>query len=196
MMKRPLPAVLLLVYALLLFKVMVLKDMPMIRIGHLMLNFGGTHDGAPNFVPFRTIGLYMRGGGGWLIAGINLAGNIGLLVPVGFLLPFVFPVMGWKKVLVCAVASGLMIEGLQVLLHVGIFDIDDVILNALGVLLGYGLQNIFVRLFHTTTSRALALGAIAVIVIAAVYLIAYAMQGGREPVRPEHGVMKVKGGNP
>ena len=62
--------------------------------------------------------------------------------------------MNWKKAVLWAIASGLMIEGSQVLLHVGIFDIDDVILNGVGVLLGFGLQIIFVKLFPTTASPA------------------------------------------
>ena len=122
MAKRIFPLLLLLVYAALLFNVMVLKDLPTIRIGHMMFSFAGTHEGTPNFVPFKTIGMYMRGGGGWLIAGVNLLGNIGLLVPVGFLLPFVFPGLTWKKALLWAIGSGLAIEGSQVLLRVGIFE--------------------------------------------------------------------------
>jgi len=154
MLKRSLPWVLLLLYTALLFKVMVLKEIPTIRIGHMIFRFGGTHEGAPNFMPFRTIRLYLKSNSGWFISGINLLGNIGLLVPVGFLLPFALIHMNWKKALLWAIASGLMIEGSQVLLHVGIFDIDDVILNGVGVLLGFGLQIIFVKLFPTTASPA------------------------------------------
>ena len=186
MSKRSFPLVVLLVYVALLFKVMVLKDLPTIHIGHMMFRFGGTQTGPSNFIPFRTISRYGHGGGGWLIAGLNLWGNIGLLVPVGFLLPFVFPNISWKQALIWAVASGLMIEGMQVLLQVGIFDIDDVILNGLGVMLGYAMQIMFVRLFHTTTSRAWALVIAAVVLMVSVYFMARAMQGGREPVRPRH----------
>ena len=195
MTKRSFPLVSLLVYALVLFKVMVLKDIPTIHIGHMMFRFGGTQAGSHNFIPFRTISLYMRGGGGWLIAGLNLFGNIGLLMPVGFLLPFVFPDLSWKKALVWAVASGLAIEGVQVLLQVGIFDIDDVILNGLGVMMGFGLQVIFVKLFRTTTSRTLALVIAALIMILSAYLVANAMQGGREPVRPHHDMNDATGRN-
>jgi glycopeptide antibiotics resistance protein len=45
--------------------------------------------------------------------------------------------MTWKKTLALAIATGLAIEGMQEVLHVGIFDIDDVILNGLGVVIGY-----------------------------------------------------------
>lgn len=127
----------LIAYCAILIKVMVFKDLPIIRIGHLMFRFGGTQAGEANFVPFKTIWPYLRGDKGWLIAGLNLLGNIALLVPVGFLVPFVYRNMTWKKSLALAFAAGLAIEGMQELLRVGIFDIDDVILNGLGVVVGY-----------------------------------------------------------
>ena len=136
--KRLLPALILIAYSAILIKVMVFKDVPTIRVGHLMLNFGGTNAGQhANFVPFKTIMPYLLGYKGWIIAGINLGGNIALLMPLGFLLPLVRRNITWKKSLVLAVAAGLAIETMQTVLRVGIFDIDDVILNALGVMLGY-----------------------------------------------------------
>jgi cytoskeletal protein CcmA (bactofilin family) len=50
-----------------------------------------------------------------------------------------------SKALAVAVAYGLAIEGMQVLLRVGIFDIDDVILNGLGVMIGYGAYRLVAR---------------------------------------------------
>jgi glycopeptide antibiotics resistance protein len=72
-----------------------------------------------------------------LIAIINLVRNIALLVPIGFLVPFVYRKMTWQKSLALAVAVGLVIEGIEVVFRMGIFDIDDVILNAVGVIIGY-----------------------------------------------------------
>lgn len=117
---------------------MVFKDVPLIRIGPLMFNFGGTSTGhAANFIPFKTILSYLFGHKGLIIGGINLIGNIVLLVPIGFLASLVYEKFTWKKSIVLAVVSGLTLEILQVILKVGIFDIDDVILNALGVMIGY-----------------------------------------------------------
>ncbi len=138
MKKRVISVVIFLAYIAVLIKVMVFKDIPTIKVGQLMMNFAGADAGhGPNFIPFATIGPYLMGYKGWIIAGINLVGNIILLVPIGFLLPLLFPKIGWKKSLAIAVASGLIIETTQTLLRVGIFDIDDVILNALGVMIGY-----------------------------------------------------------
>ena len=138
-MKKPVIATLLLIaYCAILIKVMVFKDIPPIRVGSLILNFAGTNGGhAPNFVPFKTIVPYLLGFKGWIIAGVNLVGNIALLVPIGFLVPFVYRNMTWKNSLALGVMAGLAIEVMQSVLRVGIFDIDDVILNALGVVIGY-----------------------------------------------------------
>jgi len=86
MKKTVLSTFLLIAYCAILIKVMVFKDIPPIRVGSLILNFAGTNAGhGPNFVPFKTILPYLLGFKGWIIAGINLVGNIALLVPIGFL---------------------------------------------------------------------------------------------------------------
>jgi glycopeptide antibiotics resistance protein len=138
-MKRRLLSILILIaFSAILIKIMVFKDLPTIRIGQLMLNFGGTDGGhSANFIPFTTIVPYLLGFKGWIIAGVNLVGNIALLVPIGFLVPFVYRNITWKKSLALGVAAGLVIEVMQTVLRVGIFDIDDVILNTLGVMIGY-----------------------------------------------------------
>jgi glycopeptide antibiotics resistance protein len=131
------------VYCLILVKVMVFKDVPPIRIGSLILNFGGSQEGWANFLPFKTIFSYLTSDKGIIIAGINLFGNVILLVPIGFLVSLINRNLTWKNSLVLAIASGLVIEGTQVLLRLGIFDIDDVILNGLGVMGGYWVYKFF-----------------------------------------------------
>jgi glycopeptide antibiotics resistance protein len=138
MRKRLIAAIGLAAYGAILTRVMVFKEMPTIRIGHIRMRFAGTDGGHPaNFVPFKTIASYLGGQNGLMIAGVNLVGNIAPLVPIGFLLPFVYSGMTWKESLVLGVAVGVAIEVAQVVLSVGIFDVDDVILNALGVMIGY-----------------------------------------------------------
>src|SRR6185503_11935696 len=104
-MKKTLVSTFILIaYCAILIKVMVFKDIPTIRIGSLMLNFAGTNGGhAPNFVPFMTIVPYLFGFKGWIIAGVNLAGNIALLVPIGLLAPLVYRRMTWKASLALGV---------------------------------------------------------------------------------------------
>ena len=153
MRKRVIGLVFLLLYALILVKVMVLKDVPMIRMGPIMLNFGGTQDGDPNYIPFKTILPYLLGENGFLIGALNIGGNIAFLIPIGFLLPLVFTRIDWKRSLVVAVLSGMSIELTQVLLHIGIFDIDDVILNGLGVMVGYWMYVLFQHIMSSSYRR-------------------------------------------
>ena len=153
MQKRFIPAFILIAYSAFLIKWMVFKEVPLVRVGRVMLNFGGTNAGhQPNFVPFKTILPYVLGHKGLIIAGINLVGNIILLVPIGFLAPFLYRNMTWKKSLLLAAATGLAIEVMQVVLRVGIFDIDDVILNAFGFMIGYWVFVILAKMARSMKS--------------------------------------------
>lgn len=69
----------------------------------------------------------------------QLGGNVLLGVPFGVLLPVMAPpTRGFVKVTVCAALVMLMVETVQGLWVTGrAFDVDDVILNATGALLGY-----------------------------------------------------------
>jgi glycopeptide antibiotics resistance protein len=103
-----------------------------------MLHFGGADaNGSSNLVPFKTILSYLSGSKGLVIVGVNIAGNIGLTVPLGVLLPSVWRTVSWKYALLLSFATGFLVEGMQVVLDTGIFDIDDVLLNGLGVMIGY-----------------------------------------------------------
>jgi glycopeptide antibiotics resistance protein len=152
MKKRLISIFILIAYSAILLKVMVFKDVQLFKIGSLKINFGGSHAGPPNFIPFKTILPYLLGEKGLLIACINLVGNIILLVPIGFLVPFIHQTLTWKKMLILAIAAGFTIEGLQALLRVGIFDIDDILLNGLGVMIGYWTFTKACRFFFRGTS--------------------------------------------
>jgi glycopeptide antibiotics resistance protein len=183
MTNRLLPSILLLAYSAILIKMLVLKDVPMIRMGPIMLNFGGTQVGDPNYVPFKTILPYLLGDNGFLIGALNIGGNIGFLIPIGFLLPFVFARIDWKRSLVVAVLSGMSIELTQVFLNIGIFDIDDVILNGLGVMVGYWLFLLFQKIMSSSYRRVAIVGISILSTAAIVSLFVFAKQNelGFEP---------------
>lgn len=147
-----------------------MKDVSLIRIGHLKLNFGGTHDGPANFMPFKTIRLYLSGENGWLISGINILGNIFILVPIGFLSSLLISSISRKQVVVIACSLSLCIESLQAIGHIGIFDIDDVILNGLGVWLGHEFWKILPSNIHW--DRFLSFSILSISVLLVYYLIA------------------------
>ena len=95
-----------------------------------------------NFIPFKTIKMYIRYRSS-LNSFANLFGNLFILTPLGILLPF-----AWKKkhsvFLITAVGFlvSMAVETLQLVLGVGAFDVDDLILNTLGVIVGYILYKI------------------------------------------------------
>ena len=169
MKKRLLSAVILIVYCAILIKVLVFKSVPVIRTGSLMLNFGGTQEGPANLLPFKTILPYLLGEKGFIIAGLNIGGNIVLLVPIGFLVPFVYRSMTWKKTLTLALAAGLAIEGTQAVLHVGIFDIDDVILNGLGVIVGYWVFTLLAKMERSMRLKTIIITSVIVVTAATAF---------------------------
>ncbi|MFZ0806699.1 MAG: VanZ family protein [Candidatus Sulfotelmatobacter sp.] len=132
-------------YGALLIRLVVFKKIPVIRIGHVRLRFAGTHTGPGNFVPFKSIVPLLSGQGNQLIAMVNLFGNIIPFMPIGLLAPLVVRSMSWQKALVLGVATGLSFEVMEVVFRVGIFDVDDVTLNAFGVMAGYGVFVMFKR---------------------------------------------------
>ena len=177
---------LLLAYCAILIKVMVFKDIPTIRVGALMLNFAGTNAGhGPNFVPFKTILPYLLGDKGWIIAGINLIGNIVLLVPIGFLVPFVYRHMTWKVSLALGAAAGLSIEVMQTVLRVGIFDIDEVILNALGVMIGYWAFGILAQWIRARHYKKVTIAALTTAAAAVAFYAGVVYPMTHQPVHPQ-----------
>lgn len=68
-----------------------------------------------------------------------LLGNPVVFMPIGMLAAILFKDLrsGWKMLFIGAGFS-LVVETLQVLLAVRVFDVDDILLNALGTWLGYG----------------------------------------------------------
>ena len=91
-----------------------------------------------NLVPFKTISLYVNNPPNFHTAITNLAGNMIAFIPLGFLLPTVSKkIRNYKSILLISAATSTAIELIQLLLRVGSTDIDDVILNAVGGLMGY-----------------------------------------------------------
>ena len=126
-------------------------------LGMLVLLFhrAPAHSGEPyaqellrhvNLMPLKTIRLYW----GLLrhprpplvrLAVINLAGNVVMFIPLGYLLPSAFPRLQkvWRTMLAC---TGIicLVELCQMVTLLGTCDIDDLILNLLGCAIGYGLH--------------------------------------------------------
>lgn len=91
-----------------------------------------------NVRPGRSISAYLNGGS-TAEAVRQLGGNLLLGLPFGVLLPVLLPVArGLLRVAVVTVCLMTLVELLQGALVDGrVFDIDDVLLNTAGALLGY-----------------------------------------------------------
>lgn len=71
---------------------------------------------------------------------INLGGNIFLFIPAGFLMPRIFPKQRNLFVfLLTAALCILLVETAQLFSLLGSFDIDDLILNLSGMLMGFSI---------------------------------------------------------
>lgn len=93
-----------------------------------------------NLTPFITIAKYFRSilNGNKIIGIANIAGNLIIFFPLGYISALLFPKMRkLTRILIFAIVSSLVIEGGQYILSSGAADIDDVILNALGGIVGY-----------------------------------------------------------
>ena len=71
---------------------------------------------------------------------LNLIGNIAMFIPLGIIWPSVFRQLDTHgKVLAAGVGYSLLIEIVQLPFFDRVSDIDDLILNSLGFVLGYGI---------------------------------------------------------
>ncbi|MGG4220719.1 VanZ family protein [Paenibacillus jamilae] len=109
----------------------------------MFFGFGRTLQPGPpysyNIVPFDTISQYLRAmqSSPFRVWGVNLLGNIGVFIPFGILLPIIWVSMRRVgRLLLVVVAALVILEVTQMLLGAGTMDVDDIILNVLGVLCG------------------------------------------------------------
>ena len=116
-----------LVYILCLFQVVTYRD----------INWSGI-----NFIPFKEI---LRYGFGSNLFYRNVFGNMILFLPYGLFVSSYIKSDRWYLVLILAFITSISIECTQLLIG-RVFDIDDVILNICGALVGFLLYRIFYKL--------------------------------------------------
>ena len=116
---------------------------PLFRVdGHvapLIIDFESSLPPRINLVPFVNITDYEAK----REALINIIGNTAMFIPTGVILPIIYKRLDrfWKVVLAGASIS-LCIEVMQLLFPNSVTDIDDLILNTLGVAVGYGIYSL------------------------------------------------------
>jgi len=101
-----------------------------------------------NLIPFSTVAEFWNAlsGTSRTHAVINLAGNVIMFVPLGFLLPCAFPRAGtFRGSMLWALIIIVCVEILQLVTLLGSLDVDDVILNMLGAAMGFAVYRILCR---------------------------------------------------
>ncbi|MBW7476939.1 VanZ family protein [Paenibacillus oenotherae] len=108
----------------------------------MFIGFGRSHTRIDayqyNIIPLQTLKMYVLYADhfslrNWLV---NMVGNVAVFVPFGIALPYLFR-LKLMRFMILFIAALFMLELLQLVLHRGSFDIDDVLLNTLGAIMGY-----------------------------------------------------------
>ena len=98
-----------------------------------------------NLKPFREIDRFWTSirVGDFSLFLVNVAGNIVMFIPFGFLFTVIMenrqarPGFSFVDTFLAALLLCMLVETCQLLTKVGVFDVDDIILNVFGSVLGY-----------------------------------------------------------
>ncbi|QGQ98054.1 VanZ family protein [Paenibacillus psychroresistens] len=95
-----------------------------------------------NLIPFQSMTRYLQNMTD-SYAYTNILGNIIPFSPLGFLIPIIFRKCRKfvKSILICFI-SIIGIETFQFFTMLGYFDIDDILLNTIGCLIGYSVYGV------------------------------------------------------
>jgi glycopeptide antibiotics resistance protein len=142
---------LLILYTFLLIKLILFKGTYFFRIvpTDADYEFGSTTSAliSYNLVPFKTICFYIESKVPLLEKLFNVFGNVLLFIPFGFFLSMVLTGARLWNILMISFLVSALFELFQYRTHTGTGDIDDVILNTLGGILGYLMLVAVRRLF-------------------------------------------------
>lgn len=101
-----------------------------------------------NFIPFRTIGTNLFNPQ-LPVEVPTLIYNIAAFLPLGFLLPCISEkARRWYATLIIGLLIALLFELVQLVTALGTADIDDLLLNVSGVMIGYGLFKLVALFFQ------------------------------------------------
>ena len=77
---------------------------------------------------------------------INIVGNVVVFIPYGLGLPLLFErLQSFFRVVILSFGTSLLAETMQLILRVGCFDVDDLLLNTVGGCIGYFVYLLFRR---------------------------------------------------
>lgn len=132
----------LIIYLIVLTKLILFKRSPSFIRDHFLHHYSWQKAKAnmhkANLKPFTTIKLYLNSRGNPEYASNNLWGNTLGFIPLGIFLPLLFTLLRRPvHTITCVFLISLGFETFQLLSMLGIFDVDDLLLNTLGGAIGY-----------------------------------------------------------
>ncbi len=124
-------------------------DMADGRIQPLVIDMARLSQPKVNLIPFVNIHKFDIK---WILQ--NVGGNVALFIPSGIVLPILYKRLDsfWKVTLAGFLIS-LSIELIQLMMPDRVTDVDDLILNTLGVMIGYGIYALFTKLTRHAKGR-------------------------------------------
>ena len=85
---------------------------------------------------------------------INIVGNVVVFIPYGLGLPLLFErLQSFFRVVILSFGTSLLAETMQLILRVGCFDVDDLLLNTVGGCIGYFVYLLFRRYWRGTYGK-------------------------------------------
>ena len=105
-----------------------------------------------NLTLFQEIGRYYGVGirtGSWRLFWWNVVGNVCVFVPFGTFVPALFTkCQKFFSVLLLTLELSFVVELIQLVTKIGSFDVDDILLNTIGGVIGYFLYKILAGKKH------------------------------------------------
>lgn len=109
-----------------------------------------------NFIPFHTISDFIFAKEPGLALG-NVLGNVLLFIPMGIFLSLHRPSKSGLKHFLMVILTSSLVEVLQGIFRIGVFDIDDILLNSLGGLIGILIYKLLKYTFKEKSAKSIAI---------------------------------------
>ncbi len=141
------------IYFLIMCKILFLKFYNLFEMLINPFRYGISFNIHFNFIPFKSIYHYCFSGDftNIYIVLLNVLGNIIIFIPFGiYLLIYKSNLLNIKNSLKTVVLTSLCIEIIQWVFNVGVPDIDDIILNTIGGLIGICIYKMLYYIFKDT----------------------------------------------
>ncbi|VIF96726.1 membrane protein [Clostridioides difficile] len=135
------------VYILMIIRIILFRDVPIYAISKGIFR-------TVNLIPFYTIYQFIVDSNiDFMKATVNIIENIGIFIPMGIFLPIVCKNLNKKTIIITIILVSLAFELTQYIFALGSSDIDDVILNSLGGIIGITIYINMNKLFPNDIKR-------------------------------------------